>query len=87
MNEIGIRHFCGTSPVGFWRETDHASEGRVRLMNPPYTLTKSPATIRRDPPRFGEHTRTILAEHGYDADAVERLVAEGAAIDEKAAKT
>jgi crotonobetainyl-CoA:carnitine CoA-transferase CaiB-like acyl-CoA transferase len=73
--------------VGFWRETDHESEGRVRLMNPPYTLTKSPATIRCDPPRFGEHTRTILAEHGYDADAVERLVAEGAAIDEKTVKT
>jgi len=68
--------------VGFWRETDHPSEGRIRLMNPPYTLTKSPATIRREPPRFGEHTRAILAEHGYDADTVSRLLAEGAAMDD-----
>ena len=73
--------------VGFWHKSQHASEGGVRLMNPPYTLEKSPATIRRNPPRFGEHTRTILAEHGYDADAIERLVSEGAAIDEDAANT
>ncbi len=69
--------------VGFWRESDHSSEGRIRLMKPPYSLSKSPATIRRDPPRFGEHTRAILAEHGYDADTIARLVAEGAAIDEE----
>jgi crotonobetainyl-CoA:carnitine CoA-transferase CaiB-like acyl-CoA transferase len=72
--------------VGFWRETEHPSEGRVRLMNPPYTLTKSPATVRREPPRFGEHTRAILAEHGYDADTIARLLAEGAAIDERASQ-
>ncbi len=68
--------------VGFWHETDHASEGRLRLMKPPYTLSKSPAEIRRNPPRFGEHTRAILAEHGYDADKISQLLAEGAAIDE-----
>ena len=67
--------------VGFWQESYHPSEGRVRLMKPPYTLGKSPATIRRDPPRFGEHTRAILAEHGYDAETIERLLAEGAAMD------
>ena len=67
--------------VGFWHETDHATEGRIRLMRPPYTLSKSPATIRKGPPRFGEHTKAILAEHGYDADTIERLLAEGAALD------
>ncbi len=67
--------------VGFWHETELPIEGKVRLMKPPYTLSKSPATIRRDPPRFGEHTRAILAEHGYDAETVERLLAEGAALD------
>ena len=67
--------------VGFWQESDHPSEGRVRLMKPPYTLSKSPADIRRTPPRFGEHTRAILAEHGYDAETIERLLAEGAAMD------
>ena len=68
--------------VGFWHETEHPSEGRVRLMKPPYTLSKSPADIRRDPPRFGEHTRTILAEHGYDAEEIARLLADGAAMEE-----
>ncbi|MBL4720871.1 MAG: CoA transferase, partial [Alphaproteobacteria bacterium] len=68
--------------VGFWHEMDHPTEGRVRLMKPPYTLAKSPAEIRRPPPRFGEHTRAILAEHGFDADTIESLVSEGAVLDE-----
>ena len=67
--------------VGFWQEMDHPSEGRVRLMKPPYSLSKSPPTIRRDPPRFGEHTSAILAEHGYDADEIARLLNEGAVLD------
>jgi crotonobetainyl-CoA:carnitine CoA-transferase CaiB-like acyl-CoA transferase len=72
--------------VGFWREFDHPTEGVIRLMKPPYTLSKSPAEIHRPPPKFGEHTRTILAEHGFDADAIETLVAEGAALDGDAQK-
>ena len=66
--------------VGFWREMDHPSEGKVRLMKPPYSFSKSPPTIRRDPPRFGEHTKAILTEHGYDAETIQRLLAEGAAL-------
>ena len=50
-------------------------------MKPPYSLSKSPPTIRRDPPRFGEHTSAILAEHGYDADEIARLLNEGAVLD------
>jgi len=30
-------------------------------------------------PRLGEHTREVLAEAGYDAAAVETLIASGAA--------
>ena len=67
--------------VGFWQEIEHPTEGRIRLMKPPYSLSKSPATIRRDPPRFGEHTSAILAEHGYDAEEFTRLLDEGAALD------
>jgi len=67
--------------VGFWHAVDHPTEGRLRLMNPPYTLSKTPAEIRRPPPRYAEHTRAILAELGYSDDAIERMIEAGAAVD------
>ncbi len=68
--------------VGFWHEIDHPSEGRLRLMAPSLTLNRSPASIRRPPPRQGQHTREILAEAGFDDAAVEQLLASGAAAAE-----
>ena len=31
-------------------------------------------------PVYGEHTRAVLAEHGYDAAEIEALIAEGAVV-------
>ena len=36
--------------------------GPLKLTAPPYTFTKTPATIRSAPPRHGQHTAEILAE-------------------------
>ncbi|MEM9682558.1 MAG: CoA transferase [Pseudomonadota bacterium] len=66
--------------VDFWHERDHPTEGRIRLMNPPYALSKTPAQIRRAPPRYAEHTREILEELGYDEDAAEALIGSGNAV-------
>lgn len=68
--------------VGFFPEFDHPSEGRIRLMAPPYRLSKTAPEIRRMPPRFGEHTAEVLAELGYGADAIEAMLTAGAAISE-----
>ena len=68
--------------VDFWHEIDHPTEGRIRLMNPPYSFTQSQPSIRRPPPRFAEHTREILAELGYDDEAADRLIDDGAAIEQ-----
>jgi crotonobetainyl-CoA:carnitine CoA-transferase CaiB-like acyl-CoA transferase len=64
-----------------------ATGARVRLSDPvlgpvdqvasPLALTATPASIRRPPPRLGQHSREILAEAGYDAAAIERLAADG----------
>lgn len=66
--------------VGFWYEADHPEEGRIRLMRAPYTLSKSPATIRTLPPRFGQDTASVLAELGYSAEQIAAMIEAGAAV-------
>ncbi|RKN07568.1 CaiB/BaiF CoA transferase family protein [Streptomyces radicis] len=47
---------------GLVREIDHPVAGRVKVLGPPITLERTPATIRRHPPLIGEHTDEVLAE-------------------------
>lgn len=63
-------------------ETRVDATGReVALLRYPVTLTDTPASIRSGPPRSGGDTRAVLAELGYDAAAIDALVAGGAAAD------
>src|SRR3546814_5367919 len=60
--------------VNFWHEADHPTEGRIRLMEPPITLSKTPAEIHRLPPRFGEHTREVRSEeHTSELQSLMRI--------------
>jgi len=40
--------------VGFFELREHRTEGTWRAMKPPVKFSKTPAAIRRDPPRVGE---------------------------------
>jgi formyl-CoA transferase len=44
----------------------------------PFELSDTPAELRRAPPRLGEHTDEVLAELGYDREAIVRLREVGA---------
>jgi len=46
--------------VNFFQTREHPSEGPYRAMKPPVTFSKTPASIRRDPPRPGEDDDEIL---------------------------
>jgi crotonobetainyl-CoA:carnitine CoA-transferase CaiB-like acyl-CoA transferase len=59
--------------VGFWQLLEHPTEGRLRLPANPIELSATPPSIRRLPPRLGEHTAEVLASFGFDAAAIERL--------------
>jgi crotonobetainyl-CoA:carnitine CoA-transferase CaiB-like acyl-CoA transferase len=61
--------------IGFWQLLEHPSEGRLRLPANPIELSATPPSIRRLPPRLGEHTAEVLASFGFDAAAIERLAA------------
>lgn len=48
-------------------------------MNVPGRWSETPPAVRRHAPLLGENTREVLAEAGYAADEIERLLAAGAA--------
>ena len=43
----------------------------------PYRLSASPAAIHSMPPRLGQHTEELLAEHGFTGDEIDGLRARG----------
>ena len=47
---------------GFFHEAVHPTEGRLKLLSPPVTFSASPTSIRRLPPKLGEHTEELLRE-------------------------
>ena len=61
--------------TGFWRMRDHPTEGLLRLPANPLEMPAAPPSIRLLPPRLGEHTAVVLAEHGFAAAEIEALAA------------
>jgi crotonobetainyl-CoA:carnitine CoA-transferase CaiB-like acyl-CoA transferase len=58
---------------GTFVEYDHPTEGRVKTPGFPIRFSKTPSSVERGAPLAGEHTREVLAEAGYDAEAIDRL--------------
>jgi crotonobetainyl-CoA:carnitine CoA-transferase CaiB-like acyl-CoA transferase len=64
--------------IGYFREVEHPSEGRIRAMAVPSEWSASAPEYRRHAPRFGEHTREVLREAGLSDAEIEALIKEGA---------
>ncbi|HHI88499.1 MAG TPA: CoA transferase [Hellea balneolensis] len=62
---------------GFWHILEHPTEGKLRMPGPPVHFSKTPASIRRLPPRMGEHSREILQELGYSQDDISTMIETG----------
>ncbi len=48
--------------VGFFEHHEHPEAGGYLAMRPPVNYAKTPANIRRYPPRLGQHTDEVLGE-------------------------
>ena len=64
--------------TGFWQVVEHPTEGTLRMPGIPAAYGKTPATIRRLPPRLGEHSVEILREAGLSVAEIDGLLASGA---------
>jgi len=65
--------------IGYFREVEHPSEGRIHAMAVPSEWSDSAPEYRRHAPRLGEHTREVLREAGLSEAEIEAMIKEGAA--------
>jgi crotonobetainyl-CoA:carnitine CoA-transferase CaiB-like acyl-CoA transferase len=66
--------------VGMFEKHHHSTEGDTVLVRPPVKFSKTPASIRSQAPRFGEHGPELLRELGYDEATIAEMEASGALI-------
>jgi crotonobetainyl-CoA:carnitine CoA-transferase CaiB-like acyl-CoA transferase len=60
--------------------TRHPSAGDTEAIGCPIKFSATPASVTRPAPRFGEHTREVLREFGFDAAEIDALLESGAAL-------
>jgi crotonobetainyl-CoA:carnitine CoA-transferase CaiB-like acyl-CoA transferase len=59
-------------------EVEHATLGPVETLGLPIKFSRTPGKVRTGAPLYGEHTREVLAEHGFTAAEIARFEQEGA---------
>ncbi|MGF7147992.1 crotonobetainyl-CoA:carnitine CoA-transferase CaiB-like acyl-CoA transferase [Sphingomonas zeicaulis] len=58
-------------------EYDHPTEGHVKTPGFPIRFSRTPSAVTRGAPLVGEHSRELLAEAGFDAEAIEQFIESG----------
>ncbi|HEX2135541.1 MAG TPA: CoA transferase [Microvirga sp.] len=61
-------------------EVEHAALGPVQTLGLPVKFSHTPGKVRTGAPVYGEHTREVLAEHGFSAEEIARLEQEHAVV-------
>jgi len=57
--------------------------GWYRGVGTPIKLSRTPGGTRAAPPRFGEHSAEVLAQHGYSETEIAELMAQGVVLRER----
>lgn len=75
-------HEVATDPqaeaIGLFPTIEHPERGSYRTVRPPIRLRGVDTSPKRSAPVVGEHTRSVLADAGFDAATIDRLMADGA---------
>ena len=64
-------------------DTEHASLGTVKTLGLPVKFSETPGGVHKGAPLYGQHTREVLAEYGYNDEEIERLAECGAIVKAK----
>ena len=56
----------------------HSRLGPVKTIGAPVKFSATPGGVRRGAPLFGEHTREVLREHGFENSDIDRMAKAGA---------
>jgi alpha-methylacyl-CoA racemase len=62
-------------------EWEQPELGPVRQLGPPVKFSRTPGAVHRPAPAFGEHTREVLADAGFEAGEIDALIESGAAAE------
>jgi crotonobetainyl-CoA:carnitine CoA-transferase CaiB-like acyl-CoA transferase len=54
-------------------EVEHPHEGKVETIGLPIKLSETPGGVHRPSPLFGEHTKEVLLEHGFEEKTIKIL--------------
>ena len=60
--------------IGFFREFDHPSEGKLVAPDSGYQFDGKSLPVRKPQPRLGEHSHEILSEIGYSEIEISNLI-------------
>ena len=55
------------------QQWDAQTSGSWKAIGPAVKFSETKASIRRQPPRLGEHTESVLRDIGYSTEDIERL--------------
>ena len=67
--------------IGLFSEHEHPTEGKVRYIEAPVRLSKTPGGLRHHADLLGQSSVPILAEIGLDEAEIGALIAAGVTID------
>jgi len=56
-----------------WEDVENPEAGTTRYLNHPVRYANTPASLRRHPPRLGQHTEEVLQEAGFDSSELRKL--------------
>jgi crotonobetainyl-CoA:carnitine CoA-transferase CaiB-like acyl-CoA transferase len=59
-------------------EVEHSTLGKVKTLGLPVKFSQTPGKVRTGAPLYGEHTKAVLSDYGFDADEIAALQNEGA---------
>ncbi|MGE0767603.1 MAG: CaiB/BaiF CoA transferase family protein [Hyphomicrobiaceae bacterium] len=64
--------------LGLAQPMNSQERGQTEVVGQPILMSRSKAAVRVPPPKLGQHTDEVLAEIGYEPDAIAALKADGA---------